>query len=454
MSSGYPLTKGLAHFASHPPPAPAKALDVARDGLTDAFGLLVAAREEPVVQAALHHALEGQPAGCASVLLGPARARSRDAAFVNATACHAFAMDDVAFNCHPSAVLMPALLAAGESTGASGADLLRGWLVGYEVLAELALREPASWHATGWHPTGVVAPVAVAAGVCHVLRCTPEVTQHALAIAASFTGGLQANFGTDTKALHAGRASAAGLEAAQLARLGVTASSTALEHDKGLLSVLSPGRQADLQREFDPFQPAWHAAQAGVAIKKYPLCYTVHRIADAAIDLGHRPEFDADRVSTIDVWIGIRQAAMARYSQPLNALEAKYSAPFAVASGLIARAAGFAQLQPEFFGSDAVRRLVARTRLHVVEDTNADDPLFAPADRVLVTLDNGAVLDSGLVRFARGHPCLPMAPEQLRQKFMDCAGALGAMKASRLFDVLQGLEALQDVRAIAAIEGE
>jgi aconitate decarboxylase len=449
MSPGYPLTQGLARFASDPPPAPAKALAVARDGITDAFGLLVAAREEPVVQAALQHALEGQPAGCASVLLGSVRAREREAAFINATACHAFAMDDVAFNCHPSAVLMPALLAAGESTGASGADLLRGWLVGYEVLAELDLREPASWHTTGWHPTGVIAPVAVAAGVCHVLRCTPEVTQRALAIAASFTGGLQANFGTQTKALHAGRASAAGLEAAQLARRGVTASATALEHANGLLSVLSPGKLADLQRRFDPLQPAWHAARVGIAIKKYPLCYTVHRIADAAIALGSRPEFDADRVSAIEVWIGVRQAAMARYSQPLDALEAKYSAPFAVASGLIARAAGFAQLQPGFYGCDGVRRLVARTQVHLVEDTNPDDPLFAPADRVLVRLDNDAVLDSGPVQFARGHPRLPMAPEDLRQKFMDCTGALGSAKASRLFQMLQDLQALQDVRALA-----
>ena len=34
-------------------------------------------------------------------------------------------MDDVASGCHPSAILMPAILAEGESLRSSGADALR-----------------------------------------------------------------------------------------------------------------------------------------------------------------------------------------------------------------------------------------------------------------------------------------------------------------------------------------
>ncbi|HYF16532.1 MAG TPA: MmgE/PrpD family protein [Ramlibacter sp.] len=448
--AGYPLTEGLARFAAEPPPMPPQALATARDGITDAIGLLVAARQEAVVQAALRHAVQGQPQGSSSVLLSGQRTRARDAAFVNAVAAHAFAMDDVAWGCHPSAVLMPALLAAGEQAGATGGDLLRGWVVGYEVLAELATREPGSWHTTGWHPTGVIAPVAVAAAVCHVMRLAPDASRRALGIAASCTGGLQANFGTQTKALHAGRVAAAGVEAAELAALGVTASPHALEHAQGLLQVVSPTRQADVGRPFDHRRPAWRSAGSGIAIKKYPLCYSVHRIADAAIDLAARPGFDAARVAGIEVWIGTRQAAMAHHLQPATDLEARYSVPFAVATGLLAGAAGFAQLVPAFYGSDAVRRLIAATRVHLVDGVSPDDPVFAPADRVRVTLADGSQLDSGEVRFARGHPQLPIASEQLRAKFMDCAASLGEQRAAWLFGTLQALEQLRDLRELIA----
>jgi 2-methylcitrate dehydratase PrpD len=62
----------------------------------------------------------------------------------------------VAAGCHPSVVLMPALLAVGETGDASGADLLRAYVVGFEVLVELAGRPQEPLHGGGWHPTGVL----------------------------------------------------------------------------------------------------------------------------------------------------------------------------------------------------------------------------------------------------------------------------------------------------------
>jgi len=76
--------------------------------------------------------------------------------------------------------------------------------------------------------------------------------------------------------------------------------------------------------------------------------------------------------------------------------------------------------------------------------------VFAPTDRVRVTLDDGTVLDSGEVRFARGHASLPMPAAQLKQKFMDCAAPRGAV-AERLFATLQSLEQLADIRELARI---
>ena len=76
------------------------------------------------------------------MFLGPDRARAATAALINGTAAHALDYDDVANQSHPSVVLVPAILAQAEALGASGADAIATYAAGYEVWAELVLREP------------------------------------------------------------------------------------------------------------------------------------------------------------------------------------------------------------------------------------------------------------------------------------------------------------------------
>jgi 2-methylcitrate dehydratase PrpD len=383
------------------------------------------------------------------VLLRPAQAQPAAAAMINATAAHAFAMDDVAAGCHPSTLLMPALFACAEAQGASGAAVLRAYVAGYEVLAELAAREPDSLHATGWHPTGLLGPVAVAAAVANLARLPAAQCSHAMGIAASMSGGLQGNFGTQTKALHAGRASSAGVSAARLAAAGVTAAADILEAPKGLLRTISPAGRVRTDGPIGCSATNLRVVSDGLSIKKYPICYTTHRIIDAALTIAATPGFDAARARHTEVSIGARQAAMARHHRPKNALEAKYSVEFAVAGALAAGAAGFAQLQDDFIASAKVQRLMAATHIDLREDISADDPVFAPADRVVVRMDDGTSIDSGEVPYARGHARLPVGMAEVRRKFVDCARHGGIANAEALFDLLGNLAAVVDLRALA-----
>jgi aconitate decarboxylase len=448
------LTADLGRFASGLDSVPADASAVARSGVIDALGVMLAARNEPVVNA-IRTVLAagrggGQAGGEASVLLSSTLASPIDAAMINATAAHAFAMDDVAAGGHPSAVLMPALWAVAEASGRTGADLLRAYVVGYELFAELASREPDPMHSNGWHPTGLLGPIAVAGAVANLKRLSPEQCAHAIGIATSMTGGLIVNFGTPTKALHAGRIASAGLLAASLAEQDVTATVDALEHEIGFLRTVSPHQRVDVTTPWlrpDPLR----IVSAGLSIKKYPVCYSTHRVVDAAVDLAAQPGFNANEVEHIDVKLGKTQAWMARHHTPMTALEAKYSVEFAVASGLVARAAGFAQLHESFIRSPLLQRLMAATRLTLRDEHSPEDAIFAPSDRVIVQMRNGQVFDSGEVAYARGHARLPLRPSELEAKFLQCLEDVGIAGGHALFERLQSLETVTDLRGLARL---
>jgi 2-methylcitrate dehydratase PrpD len=436
------LTADLGAFVAGLTEVPQAARDVARHGVVDAIGTMLAARGEAVVDAVRRGTAQPGPCG---VLLEAGEASAEAAAMVNATAAHAFAMDDVAWGCHPSSTLMPVTLALAEETGASGAAMLSAYVAGYETLAELARREPDSLHATGWHPSGLLMPVAAAVAAASLLSLDASQCAHALGIAASLTGGLQGNFGTPTKALHAGRAAQAGITAARLAAAGVTAAHDALEGRKGLLATISPNGRADLTSPAHCPVDALRITHDGLSFKKYPFCYSLHRVIDAALDLAFAPEFDPSKVRAIEVSLGRRQADMAHHRRPTDGLQAKYSVEYAVAAPLLARAAGFAQLTPVMIASPDIARLIGLTERVLREDVSEDDPVFSTTDRLRVTLDDGRVLDSGEIAHARGHAKAPMGDAELRAKFVDCA-ALGRVPgAAALFDALAGLAGVPDV---------
>lgn len=442
------LTQSLAKFAATLESVPAAAAATAQLGIVDAFGVMLAARNESVVAGVRANATAGGPC---SVLLQGQQAAPEAAAMINATAVHAFAMDDVAAGCHPSTILMPALLACAEAQGASGNDLLRAYVAGFEVLAELAAREPDSLHATGWHPTGLLGPVAVAAAVANLMRLPAAQCANAMGIAASMSGGLQGNFGTQTKALHAGRASSAGVTAARLAAAGVTAAPDILESPKGLLRTISPHGRVRTDGPIVCTPDRLRILTDGLSIKKYPMCYTTHRIIDAALGIAATAGFDSAKVLRIEVSIGAHQAAMAKHHRPCSALEAKYSVEFAVAGALAAGAAGFAQLDDDFISSTAVRQLIEATHIGLQSEVSTEDPVFAPADRVVAHMQDGSCIDSGEVPYARGHARLPVASADVRRKFIDCAGHGGCADAEGLFAVLGQLGEIADMRGLARL---
>ncbi len=428
---------------------PAEGCKIASTGIADCFGVLIAGARDPEV--ALIDRELGVSHGVTLVSLIPSGARrtAETAALINGVAAHVLDYDDVSLDGHPSAVLVPAILAQGEASGSSGAEMLTAYVAGYEVWAELLAREPTPLHRKGWHPSAVLGTVAAAAACAKLRNLDGKATATALAIAASMASGLVANFGTMTKPFQVGRAAQSGLIAARLAQAGLTASLDALEHPAGLLTALSVDGKAELGRPLIAAQKEWHIVRHGLNIKRYPICYATHRSIDAALDLVERYDLSPAKVECIHVSTGQTQMLMLRNSRPQTGLEAKFSMQFAMAAALVARNVGLRELTDDFVRGPEVQAVFPRVSLEGTAATKAGSN-FAPFDAVEITTISGETFRSGPVEYAKGSHERPLSRDELWTKFADCLGMeVPDTQKSRTFEKLMMFDRLNGAGDLA-----
>ena len=257
---------------------------------------------------------------------------------------------------------MPVILAVGEQTGANGEQLVTAYVAGYEVWADLIGRDRAPYHTKGLHPTAVFGTIAAAAAAASLHALNVEETCAALAIAASMSAGIVANFGTMTKPFQVGRAAQSGIIAARLAAAGMTAAGDAFEHPVGFLRAFSPAGEVDLERP-PAFGRDWKILVHGLNIKLRPVCYGAHRIIDSTIAVAASRRIDVTRIASVEAHIGSVQSAMLKSHAPRNALDAKFSAEFAVAAALIAGDVGLAEVSDAFVLRPDIQALMQRIRV-------------------------------------------------------------------------------------------
>jgi 2-methylcitrate dehydratase PrpD len=439
MTTPSPLTQLLGEFVSSLryesiPPA---AMDTVRAGFADTIGVMIAGSgDEPV--RLLIDALDPQP-GPASVLFGSRTATPRDAAWINATAAHVLDYDDAGLRGHPSAVMVPAILAEAQACGASGKDMATAYVAGYEVWAELAHREPHAHHRKGWHPTGIFGSIAAAAAIASLKRLNAAQTVHAFAIGASQSAGLMSNFGSMTKPFHAGHASHAGVVAAHLAAAGFTGALDALEHPQGFMNAVSPEGKVDRAGMLRAGQD-WHILRNGLGIKKFPMCYCTHRPIDAMLDLLQRQPLRPDEIRSIDVSISGRNATVLRNHRPDTGLAAKFSIEFAMAACVIAGRVTLEELTDAFVQREDIQSMFPKVTVNINPDEDPNSG-YAPFDHVVVTLENGTRLVSENVHFAKGAFEVPLSRDELFAKFAACVRVGGASAdAQAMFDALYHIE--------------
>lgn len=416
--------------------------------LLDAIGCAFAARTQafaPRIAASVAK-LAGQ--GPRGVVGMDYRLPLRDAALVNGMLMHGLDYDDThaAGVLHLTVSTFPAGLGTAAHVGASGAELLAAYIVGVETGARVASVVKGGFHQVGFHPTGVVGAFASSLVAGRLMGLPRQRLAGAQGIALSLaSGNLQfIEDGSWTKRIHPGWAAACGIMAASLAADDFPAPREAYEGRFGLYrSHLPPAELAacDFSIATAGLGSVWEVDN--VAVKPFPACHFVHGCADAAIAL-HRAGVDPKHVRSIRALVpeGVVKAVcepVASKRRPKNDYDAKFSIPYAIASGLARGRLGLAELLPEAFAEPGIEALMDKVDYAV--DPASTFPKHYTGE-VVVTLDDGRVLNHR-VAVNRGNPDRPLANAEIEAKYFEnCALTLSQNAARRIRDLVLGLESV------------
>jgi 2-methylcitrate dehydratase PrpD len=427
---------------------PEEVVTAAKRAVLDTLAVTVAGCREEAAAIITAYVRELGAAGEAGVVGSGFQTAASEAALANGTLAHALDYDDVSISMlgHPSAPLLPAVLAIAEKTGAPGKDIIAAFVLGFEVECKVGSAIGAGHYARGWHPTATLGTLGAATACAKLLRSDLATTRAALGIAASLAGGSRQNFGTMSKPLHAGIAARNGVVAASLAARGFTADASIIEAPLGFLHLFGVGDHdgekaaASLGQPFDIISP-------GISVKLYPCCYASHRAVDAALQLQKETDIEGPRIARVEARVSRGTAIPLIHHRPRTGLEAKFSMEYCLAAALLDGRINLAS-----FSDEALQRPQAQELLQRVEmvEEEQGQPIVGPAT-VTVILDDGSQ-HSRRVETPRGDPKAPLTWEELVAKYRDCAaGILPDAVIARSAEIITDLEAAADVGELMGI---
>lgn len=451
------FTKKLADFVAEvgSEDIPGPAIQIAKQGITDVIGVSLPGSMEPAAKTVADFArrlggtAESSVIGC-GLVTSPYLA-----ALANGTIGHALDYDDGGGGIHASAVLGPAVLAMGESIGASGADILAAYVVGFEVAARLWQAVGSDHYEQGWHGTNTNGSLGAAAAVSWLLQLNAHQVRMALGIASSLAGGLRQNFGTMTKPLHAGNAAANGVMAAMLAEKGLTADENIIEERYGFAKVFGHPGDVDWEKATEGLGKSFSIASDSylrLAFKRYPACAGTHASIDAALLLRQAHELAPDAIADIELGVNPRKRKVLIHHSPQTGLEAKFSLEYAVARALLSGEVQLRHFTDEAVNEPEVRSLMEKSRwVEKYPDPAGGYLENFGSKSVTVTLKDGRQYSREL-HLSNGMFSLPLTAEDLAAKFRDCASeVLSPKEIDRSLNLLASFDTLENIKELMSI---
>ena len=365
------------------------------------------------------------------------------ATLANATATHHLELDDSfsgGASVHPGISVIPAALAASETTGASGKDLILAIVLGYEVCTRTGLSVSPGVRSHGIHGPGMIGALGTAAAVAKLLGLTAGQTVEALAIAGSlmpvapfesFTAGAR------TKDLYGGWGAMLGVMAAEMAKRGLDGPHRLLECGKSVGKLLLHQEGTDWRNFVTDLGN--HFSIEDIVFKPFAACRSVQPAVTGVLELMERRPFHPDQVKGIEIETYPFSAELSDATTLRTPISAKLSIPYSVAVAVCTGALGHDAFHPESLRREEYLSLA--TRIKVTANAQYGNDAFGIRGSVIrVSLNNGETLCHEVFH-SRWDPQSPPSDSELEAKLHQLAqGVLPRSRAETLVNLIWRLD--------------
>jgi aconitate decarboxylase len=418
-----------------------QAVEAAKVGIIDGVGVMLAGSTyRPLAALMAGYVREMGGAPRCSVVGWGFKTNAPSAAFANGVFGHCLDYEIQGFPpTHGTSSCLPAALALGEETRASGRDIILAYALAWELQGRLRVAGAGTGAgmSPAFHPPGVVGPIGGAVAAAKILRLDEQQTRMALGIAASRTGGLTANTGTMMKSTHPGNAARMGAEAALLARAGFTSHPEILEAPAGYAAALfSRGMgwgvlTAGLGTDFVP-----RIVDPGFHIKRFPAQIFMQWLTEAVLDLRAANGLRAEQVQQLTVESDVE---FSERSLPASGLDGKFSPQYCAAAALLDGRVNIETFTDERRFAPDMEAMLRKV---------SHQPRRGDGARATARLNDGRTVSAECLHF-RGSVGNPMSPSERQEKFRYCTRhALSDRATEKLLGLLERLETVDDVSSL------
>ena len=342
------------------------------------------------------------------------------AAFINAAGANVLDFCDthVPTAIHPTAPIVPALLALAEMQPVSGRDLLLALVLGQEIACRIGLAMSPSHYNKGWHITATCGVFGAAAGSGKLLGLRTEQRYGRSAWRPHRRPAWRMPW-TPAKSVGVGNAARNGLWSALLAARDFAGPAEPLNGVQGYYHAL--GEAPDLAQLAGGLGETWEILKT--SYKPYPCGFVVHPVLDCVLDWRRvHPTVIVEKVAVTGNPLLVARADRPNIS---TGRELQVSVQHAVAAALLTGKAGLEQFTDARVQDAQVQTL--RRMVSVTGDAN----ITTTAAAVAITSSDGAVHELKQAA-ARGSNDNPMSDRDLEENCaMPPQGGIGAAKSHR-----------------------
>ncbi len=380
--------------------------------------------------------------GKQATIIGRAeRVDALSAAFLNAAGANVLDFCDthVPTAIHPTAPVVPALLALAEMMPVGGRVFLLALVLGHEVECRIGVAMSPSHYKKGWHITSTCGVFGAAAGAGKLLGLNAQQMVWALGTAATQSGGLCECLGTPAKSVSVGNAARNGLLSALLAAKNFEGPLEPLTGVQGYYHAMN--ETPDLSWLTQNLGETWEIL--GTAYKPYPCGFVIHPVLDCILDWRRaNPTAVVERVIVTG-----NPLLAARTDRPniSTGREAQVSTQHAVAAALVTGKAGVEQFTDACVNDAEV--LALRGKVSVVRDEGF--PTTSAAVEI-TTADGKAHQVSQAA--ACGSEANPMSDKDLEDKLrLAAADAIPGNDIAPLIRAIWQLDESEDISGLASL---